>query len=277
MHVPKMKTAFLGFLAAASLCACGGKGRDGGTAPHTDSLPAAAVATDTGAPDAEPPAVADELFDDFIYGFTKNEKFQRRRVRFPLPRRTDGKDELVTAGQWKFDRLFSDQDVYTMIFNDERAARQENDTTVDRVAVEWIDLLASRVKQYLFERTRGRWMLTAIDAHALAADDNREFYSFYHRFVSDSVYQRRHVKNPLPFTTYDEDEFLTVEGWLDIDQWYAFRPALPDGIITNINYGMTDLRSDKRIFVISSQSGGMNCTLTFRRANREWTLVRLEN
>lgn len=277
MHAPKMKRIFFVFWTTMCLCACGGKDRTEEAIPATDSLPADTTEADTAVAEAEPPAVADELFDDFIYSFMGNEKFQRRRIRFPLRHTTDGKCTSVAAGRWKFDRLFSGRDTYTMIFHDEAAARNEKDTTIENVAVEWIDLYRNRVKQYLFERQRGKWMLTAIDAHALADDDNRDFYSFYHRFVRDSVFQRQHVKNPLPFTTYDEETFQPMEGWLDIDQWYAFRPALPDGLISNINYGRSGGRSDKRIFVISSQSGGMNCSLTFRRTNRKWMLVRLEN
>lgn len=259
------------------LCACGGKGGPVEVSPERDSVVADRLAADTVEAEADPPGVADELFDDFIYGFMKNAEFQRKRICFPLPHYTDGKPKQVEAGQWKFDRLFSNQEVYTMFFNSEAAAKKEKDPSITSVAVEWLYLERDRVKQYVFERKREGWMLTRIDEHALPADDNRDFLMFYHRFVSDSVYQRRHVARFLQFQTYDEENFQVVDGVLDVDQWFVFRPEMPDGTITNINYGAADAASDERIFVICSQSAGMNCTLKFRRTNRGWMLVRFEN
>lgn len=260
------------------LYACGGKGGRVEVAPaERDSVVVDTLLADTVEEVADPPMVADELFDDFIYGFMKNAKFQHRRISFPLPYYKDGKLRHVEAAQWKFDRLFSKQDFYTMVFNSEEAARKEKDTSVTRVAVEWLYLESNRVKQYIFERKHEGWMLTRIDEHALPADDNRDFFMFYRRFVGDSVYQRQHVASPLEFQTYDDEAFQVVEGLLDVDQWFVFRPELPGGTITNINYGAADVRSDERFFVICSQSAGMNCNLIFNRTSRGWMLVRYEN
>jgi len=272
-----MKRIILGFLAMILLYACGGKGSRVEEATGRDSVVADTLPADTEEVEADPPMVADELFDDFIYGFMKNAKFQRSRISFPLPYYTDGKLRQVEAGQWKFDRLYSKQELFTMIFNSEAAAKREKDTSVTRVAVEWLYLERNRVKQYIFERKHKGWMLTRIDEHALPEDENRNFFMFYRQFVRDSVFQRKHVASPLEFQTYDEENFQVVEGSLDVDQWFVFRPELPGGTITNINYGASDVRSDERFFVICSQSAGMNCNLKFKRTSRGWMLVRYEN
>lgn len=272
-----MKRIIFGFWATLLLFACGGKGGHEEVLPTGDSLVADVLPADSAEVEVEPPKMADELFDDFIYDFMKNAKFQRSRISFPLPYQTDGKRELIEAGQWKFDRLFSQQEVYTMIFNSEEEARKEKDTSITRVAVEWLYLASNRVKQYVFERRHEGWMLTGIEARMLQASDDREFLAFYRQFVNDSVYQRRHVSQSLQFQTYDEEEFQVVDGVLDVDQWFVFRPELPDGTITNINYGSAESDSDTRIFVICSQSTGMNCSLKFRRTGRGWMLVRFEN
>lgn len=39
----------------------------------------------------EPPVAADGLFDDFVYSFMRNQRFQLERIDFPLPNFVDGK------------------------------------------------------------------------------------------------------------------------------------------------------------------------------------------
>lgn len=101
---------------------------------------------------------------------------------------------------------------------------------------------------------------------------------FYRRFVSDAAFQQRSVSNPLRYVTTDpDDDFNTIEGTLDHDQWDAFKPQLPDGGITNIRYGQTYDNPDGMILVKAGISNGLMDILDFRKKDGEWKLVSYEN
>lgn len=224
-----------------------------------------------------PPAAADGLFDDFIYNFMRVHKFQFSRIQFPLPVYTDGKRTDLTRDMWKFDPIYAGRDIYTMIFDSPRSQQIEKDTTLNHVVVEWIYLKRSRVKQYIFDKLRGQWILTAISEHVFSQNPNNDFYTFYQNFASDEDFQKAHITNPFRFRTYDYDAFQEIDGVLDVEQWPDYRPELPDGRITNIIYGKINTNSKYRALVISSMSSGMNCTLVFRRNGRNWMLTEMEN
>lgn len=242
----------------------------------SDSI-ASADTTAATATENLPPAAADGLFDDFIYNFMRVRKFQLSRIQFPLPVYTDGKRTDLQQDAWKFDPIYAGSDIYTMIFDSPRALQAEKDTTLHSAIVEWVYLKRSRVKQYIFEKSRGQWMLTSINEHAFSHNPNSDFYTFYQRFAADGGFQKKHITNPFKFRTYDYDSFQEIDGLLDIEQWEDYRPELPDGKITNIIYGKTDVRSKYRALVISSLSSGMNCTLIFRFQGGNWMLTEMEN
>lgn len=261
------------------LAACAGEKEKAEPDANPDTAALAPAAVDSVPADSfTPPAAADGLFDDFVYAFMRNRHFQLERVRFPLPVRQDGEAARpIARAAWKHDRLYADKEAYTMLFESERAVQREKDTTLRHVTVEWVYLKQRRVKQYLFEKLRGCWMLTAIDIHTLEHNANSDFYSFYARFSSDEGYQQRHVSNPFAFRTYDYDRFETLEGVLDAAQWRDNRPDLPESEITNINYGQQYATATRRVLIITSPSAGMSSTLVFKKEGGEWMLTRLEN
>ena len=235
-----------------------------------DSLPADTT-------NITPPKKADGLFDDFVFSFMKNPKFQLSRICFPLPEYDDGKCHEVSLKAWHYDPMYLKQDFYTVLFDSEHSMKAEKDTSLDSVVVEWVYLKQNKVKQYVFERMAGVWHLTKIVRHSLSANVNSDFYRFYARFSSDQHYQMAHVSDPLPFKTYDEDNFRPIEGVLGVEQWPDFRPELPNGMITNINYGQHYANSKRRVMVIATPSGGMGCRLVFERGKRGWNLVKYVN
>ena len=224
-----------------------------------------------------PPKKADGLFDDFIYSFMRNPKFQTQRIKFPLAVTHNGRVTRMARKDWHYDRLFLKQDIYTVIFDSEASSKAEKDTSLDSVMVEWVYLSQHRVKQYAFHKLEGEWFLTGINEHPVSANVNSDFYEFYNRFSSHTDYQMKHVKNPLKFKTYDEDNFQPIEGILDVQQWPDFRPELPKGVITNINYGQHYADSRRRVLMICTPSGGMGCSLTFEKGSKGWMLTKYVN
>lgn len=272
-----MKKVIIGLYAALLLIGCTGNRAD--DAQNQDSVAVSAASdTDTLSIEAEmPPTAADGLFDDFMYSFMRSRSFQTERIKFPLTVKTDGKTTTISKEQWKFDRLYSRNDVYTMLFDDEKSVGREKDSNVVHVVVEWIYLEKGRVKQYIFDKHNGCWMMTGMDSHPLAESKNKDFYDFYRRFSTDEGFQQKHIENPFAFKTYDFDTYQELEGVLDVAQWADYRPELPQKVITNINYEQTYTDNGNRVFVITSPSAGMSCTLHFKKKQSGWMLVGLEN
>lgn len=235
---------------------------------------------DTLEPETEevaPPKSADELFDDFIYGFMTNRRFQKSRVQFPLPFDAGGHRRMLTAAEWRFNPLFAEHETYTVIFSREEDMQMPKSTAVDSVVLEWCELSRGRVRSYFFERGQAGWMLMAVGETPLAANENGDFLAFYQRFATDSLYQRSHVADPVEFRTYDSETFEEISGVVDVDQWFAFRPDLPRDVITNLRYGQPYAGSDCRIVVINGLSSSLSCNLTFKRWGTTWRLVAFQN
>lgn len=271
-----MKGLIYCFCAVLILASCRGGKKTEVTVEDNDSL---AVAPDSSETDSlpAPSKAADGLFDDFIYSFMCNSRFQRERIQFPLVNMIDGVNHPIAKVSWKFDPLYRKKDVYTIIFDNARSIKAEKDTSLRQTTVEWVYLNTHRVKQYKFEKKEGQWMLVEINQHDLSENINSDFYEFYRQFSSNKRFQKRHISNPFQFKTYDFDNFKNIEGLLDVEQWPDYRPELPTGTITNINYGQSYGDARRRVLMICSQSGGMGCSLTFVRKGKTWILERLEN
>ena len=67
--------------------------------------------------EAETPAAADMVFNDFIDEFINKKKFQLSRVQFPLSRITDGTEQIIAQKDWTYDPKNKE---YSLGINDER-------------------------------------------------------------------------------------------------------------------------------------------------------------
>ncbi|EJW94853.1 lipoprotein [gut metagenome] len=209
-----------------------------------------------------------EQFDDFIFNFASDPVLQRQRTEFPLPYYTmDNEVQKISEKEWKHDNLFTKQNFYTLLFDREKEMDVVGDTSQVSVQVEWIFLKTHQLKSYCFERKQGVWMLVAVHTRPIAKGINDNFVEFYTRFANDSVYQLKHVRNPLQFVTIDpDDEFSILETTLDANQWMAFRPVLPTDKLSNINYGQKneDL-SHSKILKVNGIGNGYSNIFYFRK------------
>ena len=108
------------------------------------------------------PKKADEFFDDFAFAFMKKPRFQRSRIVFPLEHIVDGKRFEIQKSAWKYDRMYSAGETYTLIFDSAKGAGMAKDTSVSRVVVEELNLPHHRIKSYLFLRENAEWRLTQL-------------------------------------------------------------------------------------------------------------------
>ena len=282
-----MKKLIVGFCLLGCMASCGGgkKNTDAQVEP-VEPIDSTEIVADTlYVEEVEEeqivPVSADESFADFLYNFALNEKLQLRRILFPLPYYMDNRKDTIAKEQWTHDPLFSQQEFYTMLYDNLDDAELEKDTASTSVRIEWIDLKAKKMKRYYFERLYGWWKLEAIDDASMpkANTSQEDFYTFYERFANDSVFQRSRVVDPLPFVAPDpEDDFQMLETTIGKEQWFSFQPKLPQDVLTNINYGQRlDQNSRTRIIELRGFGNGFNNTLYFKCRNGEWKLTRFED
>lgn len=266
------------------LAACGPKktGVDpfANTAEQVDSVLCLADSLQAAETIEEPkPMEADELFDDFFFNYASDEKLQRERTKFPLPFYKEDTPCKIEKEEWTHDYFFSRQNYYTLLFDKEEDMDMVGDTALTSVQVEWFLLDRHMVKKYYFQRIRGMWMLEAINLRKIEKEENEDFVTFYARFATDSLFQSKHVRDPLQFITIDpDDEFSILETTLDRNQWFAFRPALPTDRLSNINYGQqNDDHSRTKILKMNGIGDGYSNVFYFRRRGGEWELYKYED
>lgn len=223
-------------------------------------------------------AAVDELFDDFIFNFAANRRLQLERIKFPLLVNSGQKKEYVERTNWKHEHFFMHQDYYTLIFENEQQMVLLNDTALSHAIVEKIYLDSHFVRQYIFSRNSGRWMLTEIRNQTLPRNANASFLTFYEQFVNDSTFQMESLSDQIDFTGPDsENDFAAIEGVITPDFWEAFRPDLPSGMLFNIVYGEQNPEATEKIFVIRGIANGMEQRLFFKQENGRWLLTKLTN
>lgn len=230
--------------------------------------------------EAVPEVYEEELFDDFIFNFSTDEQLQKERIQFPLVVISESGTDTIPSDQWEHDELFNLRNYYTLLFDKEEDMDLIGNIDIDSVSIEWINIPEKLIKQYDFRRDNGRWALNAIVKRQLEKADNTNFLSFFYRFSTDSLYQARMVRRPLKFITIDpDDDFSIIETTLDVNQWFAFKPDLPVGKLTNIDYGqMNKSTSNRKILALKGLDNGFSNLLYFRRkSGNDWELYKFED
>ena len=223
------------------------------------------------------PKAADELFDDFIFNFAANKKLQSSRIVFPLKVQRGEEISYVKNGQWQMEYFFMNQDFYTLLFDsEEEMERVKESTSIEHAVVEKIYLEAKTVKQFIFDRINGLWMLKEVIHMPLDESRNASFLMFYEKFSSDTEYQAAHLAETVKFVGPDpDDDFAQMEGVITPDTWEAFAPELPSGMIYNIVYGTPEKETGRKIFVLRGIANGMEIELFFKNEGGKWKLTQM--
>lgn len=282
-RVLTMKRVIAGVLLTMMFSCTGNK-----TAPADSSTAVSAdstfVANDTASTDTleqliaevPMPRAADELFDDFIFNYAANPKLQMERTRFPIVVGGEENTDTISCGEWKTEHFFMRQGFYTLLLNSAQQREEVKDTDVNQVTVEKIYLEDRRVKQYLFCRVNGLWMLTAINNTSIAENANASFLDFYEHFATDSTFQAASLNPIVEFAGPDPDnDDSMMEGIITDDTWPAFAPELPSGMIYNIVYGSPRPATDQTIFLMRGIANGLELEMTFKKIDGKWKLTKL--
>ena len=222
------------------------------------------------------PKAMDELFDDFLFNFAANKKVQKARIIFPLTVHQADKDVQIEKNKWEMERFFMRQGYYTLLFDNDEQMQLAKDTSINQAIVERILLKKDLVKDYVFNRIRGAWMLREIRETKIADNYNASFLTFYQHFVSDKAFQARSLNSMVKFVGPDpDDDFNMMEGLITPDTWEAFAPQLPSKTIYNIIYGEPKFVGSEKIFILRGISNGMELELRFRKVGERWLLMKM--
>lgn len=222
------------------------------------------------------PKAADELFDDFIFNFAANRKLQSSRIKFPLLTKRGDEVSYVKKGDWQMEYFFMKQDFYTLLFDSEQEMEAVKETNIEHAVVEKIYLHSKTVKQYVFDRVNGLWMLQQVIYMPLSESRNASFLEFYEQFADSPEFQSKHLMQSVKFIGPDpDDDFSQMEGVITPDTWEAFAPELPTGMIYNIVYGQPQKETGRKVFVLRGIANGMELELTFKHEGGKWKLEKL--
>ena len=222
------------------------------------------------------PKAMDEFFDDFFFNFAANKKVQKARIIFPLTVHKAHKDAQIEKNKWQMDRFFMHQGYYTLLFDNDEQMQLSKDTSINQAIVERIQLKKNLVKDYVFNRIRGAWMLREIRESSMEENINASFLAFYQRFSTDKAFQVKSLNTTVKFVGPDpDDDFNLMEGLITPDTWEAFAPELPKKTIYNIIYGEPKSTGNGKIFILRGISNGLEMELRFKKVGERWLLMKM--
>ena len=281
-YIASMRKVFGAFFACVLLMfSCTGKQAQRVEEPLTDSVADSvdSVPMDTLEQllvETPTPKAMDEFFDDFFFNFAANKKVQKARIIFPLTVHKADKDEQIDKNKWEMERFFMRQGYYTLIFNNDEQMQMSKDTSINQAIVERILLKKNQVKDYVFNRIRGAWMLREIRETKIEDNYNASFLAFYQKFVSDKAFQLKSLNSTVKFVGPDpDDDFNMMEGLITPDTWEAFAPQLPSKTIYNIIYGEPVVEGSNKIFILRGISNGLELELRFKKVGERWLLMKM--
>lgn len=220
----------------------------------------------------------DGSFDDFLFVYLHDKTLRRNRTANPIRlERTGYSDEMLEHFDPDFEFSFLSGDYFTTLYGNVGQMQGEGDEEAEDsvVSLQRINLNDGTIRNYTFCSREGRWYFEAIREATFQDDELCDFYGFYARFCTDSLFQSKSVADPLHVVVQDGSE-EGIDGIIDADQWHTFCPEVPAGIISNIRKGQY-YTGYKIVMRKSGFSNGMQELFTFTKGSEGWQLTRYEN
>jgi len=283
-----MKQLLATFMAAILIVACSSKKEDPSatqqldefeTEEQADSLEEEVLDTLQLFEEKVIPKTADLLFDDFFFSFATDQHFQSQRVTFPLHGTEQGEQTTMTHDEWTHETDFN-LSFYSVLFERETDMEIQKDTSLNTVSVERVSLNDQIINRFHFQRIDGQWVVADFEKMPTSQTPNSDFLHFYAKFIADSAFQRESIAEPLKLISAwggDGDEESEIE--LTADDWFEFRKEMPmpEGVMTNVNYGQPALSENRKILLVQGMSNEMYVKYKFDRLDGKWRLIEIEN
>ncbi len=222
------------------------------------------------------PKAADELFDDFFFNFSNSRKVQKERIQWPLNIVVNGAKSTMNENSWQMERFFSDKEFYVMLLDDVKQTKLAKDTSVTNVVVKHVNIPANKLKNFVFNRIEGQWMMTEMETESLSESKNASFLRFYQKFATDSVSCMQALADKISFTGPDEeDESKTTTRDISPEEYGYWAPELVTDFYA-VAYGQKNQSSNNKVFIMRQPSSSQECRMFFRRQGGQWKLYKLE-
>ena len=222
----------------------------------------------------------DTSFDDFLFAFTHSDRLQNKRIEWPLSYTdAEGNVRKINSLSSSSEFRFLKGDFFTVMYGDRIQVEEQKQAMEDSlIIVERIDLQEENLRAYEFKLLCGKWKLTSMRDIVFYESDIFDFLTFYARFSSDTLYQQSHVEKTLTVMMLDpEEDDAYIEGTINAEQWRSFCPEVPNGVISNIRYGVQKYNPKQMIMQKSGSSNGLQELYFFTKEDNEWYLTSYEN
>ncbi len=283
MTVTSRIIVYTAFPLALCLCACtGGKEREGDAQEEdpqslaSSEIPPMTIDEEIALQEPLQPQSNVLAFDDFFFLFLRSKTFQLKHVRFPVQiEELDGTSRTITSGNAFTDYFYwPDSENYTLLLTDVAEMEEfKSDLAPDTVVAQVIDLEDMTMRCYDFAEHDSVWWLHSsrnLELQGRLAD----FLKFYAQFTTDTIFQEERLAEQIRFTYADpDDEQGVVEGILIPSQWEAFRPDMPQGTLTNFDFGQPLEDSQKIVVLECGTASSMMRTCTFEQWHGRWILT----
>lgn len=107
------------------------------------------------------------------------------------------------------------------------------------------------------------------------AAPREDFSNFFHRFRSDSTFQRARIRFPLPWYTLADDDTqrVTAREWsfASFDYGHETYTQIFD------NFALRTADTDERVYALIGFGSGIRQNWYFQRVQGRWFLVRVED
>lgn len=275
MHKLNKNRILLSALFMGTLVSCSSKKEGTSEDIADDSNEELSLEDIIGEDDSDFSDAVDENFDDFFYTFTHKTSFQLNRIKYPLPVIHNGQKERVISSGRAFQEEFNmpSEDFYTVFYTNPDQMEFGLDANSTNARFDLIDFPNRTIKSFYFQRPEREWILVEEELIGMDHHPLGDFLSFYERFATDTLYQETALADIINITMPDpDDETEIMEGFIDPEQWSVFRPELPHGVLTNIDYGQDYRGAEQIIMMQSGMSNGLMEIYSFIKSNGSWKL-----
>jgi len=223
----------------------------------------------------------DGVFNDFLFAYLHSRTLRRERTIKPLRlEHTTRPAEMLEQFDPEFEFGFLSGEYFTTLYGNARQMQAEDEEEMEEdsiVSLQRINLNDGTIRNFLFQREDGRWLLSAIREATFQDDDLCDFLGFYARFCTDSLFLAQSIADPLRIVIQDTDEEDgSIDGIIDADQWQTFCSEVPSGIISNIRKGQ-DYSGHTVVMRKSGLANGLQEVFTFTNERGNWRLTKYEN
>lgn len=224
----------------------------------------------------EEESATDELFEEFLYNFVSEDKFQLRRIKFPLKVNTvSGDSTHILKKNWKHNDSFANEDYYSVIFDKEDDIDLVADSALNEITIKLADNDISLLKSYVFSKTKKIWKLNGILEEDRKSDLD-SFEDFLFKFVTDTVFQTERLKSHIIYVHTDPDnDFEILEEKINHEQWNVVRPQYCSQKLAYIDYS-NGSKYDKKVVIIKGLANGYSTILFFKKEKGRWVLYKYE-